>query len=59
MNYRAMPSARQLEEIARLIDNAKVRPLIRATYPLEDVARAHRHMENDHIQGKVVLKVAA
>ncbi|HET7850869.1 MAG TPA: NADP-dependent oxidoreductase [Pseudolabrys sp.] len=58
-NYIAAPNAQQLEEIARLIDGGKVKPVIRATYALEDVARAHRHMENDHIQGKVVLKVAA
>jgi NADPH:quinone reductase-like Zn-dependent oxidoreductase len=59
MNYMAAPNAQQLEEIARLIDEGKVKPIVKATYTLADVARAHRHMENDHIQGKVVLKVAA
>ncbi|HEX5507050.1 MAG TPA: NADP-dependent oxidoreductase [Pseudolabrys sp.] len=58
-NYVAAPNAQQLEEIARLIDEGKVKPVVNAIYALEDVARAHRHMENDHIQGKVVLKVAA
>ena len=50
---------RELEEIARLIDAGKVKVIVNAIYPLEEVARAHTHMENDHIQGKVVLQVAA
>ena len=55
----AKPDARELEEIARLIDAGKVKVIVNAIYPLEEVARAHTHMENDHIQGKVVLQVAA
>jgi len=58
-HYMAKPDAAELETIARLIDAGKVDVVITATYPLEDVARAHKHMENDHIQGKVVLQVAA
>jgi len=58
-HYMAKPSAAELEEIARLIDTGKVDVLVNATYPLEDVARAHKHMQDDHIQGKVVLQVAA
>jgi NADPH:quinone reductase-like Zn-dependent oxidoreductase len=58
-HYMAKPDAAELEEIAKLIDTGKVEVVINATYPLEDVARAHTHMENDHIQGKVVLQVAA
>jgi NADPH:quinone reductase-like Zn-dependent oxidoreductase len=58
-NYMAHPSADELTEIGRLIDLGDVRVVINAVYPLEDVAKAHEHMEHDHIQGKVVLKVAA
>ena len=58
-HYMAKPDAAELETIARLIDAGKVDVVITATYPLEDVSRAHKHMENDHIQGKVVLQVAA
>ncbi len=58
-HYLAKPDARELAEIARLIDAGKVRVVINAIYPLEEVARAHKHMENDHIAGKVVLQVAA
>jgi NADPH:quinone reductase-like Zn-dependent oxidoreductase len=55
----AKPNAQQLEEIGRLIDAGKVKVVINAIYPLEQAAKAHEHMEHDHIQGKVVLKIAA
>jgi NADPH:quinone reductase-like Zn-dependent oxidoreductase len=58
-HYMATPNSAQLEEIARLIDEGKVRPVVQTTYTLEEAAKAHAHMERDHIQGKVVLKVAA
>jgi NADPH:quinone reductase-like Zn-dependent oxidoreductase len=59
MHYMATPNAGQLEEIARLIDAGKVKVVIDAIYPLEQAAKAHQHMEHDHIHGKVVLKIAA
>ena len=58
-HYLAKPNAAQLSEIATLIDAGTVRVVIDAIYPLEQAARAHRHMEDDHIAGKVVLQVAA
>ena len=58
-HYLAKPDAAQLAEIAALIDAGKVRVVIDAIYPLEQAARAHKHMEDDHIAGKVVLQVAA
>jgi len=58
-HYLAKPDARELAEIAGLIDAGKVRVVVNAIYPLDEVARAHKHMENDHIAGKVVLQVAA
>jgi NADPH:quinone reductase-like Zn-dependent oxidoreductase len=59
MHYMATPNASQLEEIARLIDAGKVKVVIDAIYPLEEAAKAHAHIEHDHIHGKVVLKIAA
>ena len=58
-HYMAEPNADELEEITRLIDAGKVKPVVEATFPLAQAAKAHEHMEHDHIQGKVVLKVAA
>jgi NADPH:quinone reductase-like Zn-dependent oxidoreductase len=58
-HYMAKPDARQLEEIAAMIDKGTVRVIVDAIYPLDEVALAHKHLENDHIAGKVVLQVAA
>ena len=58
-HYLAKPNARELEEIAALIEAGDVRVVVNAIYPLEDAARAHQHLEKDHIAGKVVLQVAA
>jgi len=58
-NYLATPNAHELETIARLIDDGKVKVVVDATYPLEEAARAQAHLEHDHIAGKVVLQVAA
>jgi NADPH:quinone reductase-like Zn-dependent oxidoreductase len=58
-HYMAEPNAAELEEITGLIEAGKVKPFINATFALKDAAKAHEHMENDHIQGKVVLEVAA
>jgi NADPH:quinone reductase-like Zn-dependent oxidoreductase len=49
----------QLEKIAHLIDDRRVHVVIDQVMPLADARRAHDHMENDHIRGKVVLEVAA
>jgi len=37
-----------------LLGQGRVKPLIEATYKLQEAAEAHRHMERDHI-GKIVL----
>ncbi|CCD87279.1 putative NADPH:quinone reductase, Zn-dependent alcohol dehydrogenases superfamily [Bradyrhizobium sp. ORS 285] len=57
-NYMAEPSGAQLAEIARLIETGKVTVVIDSTFPLQDVGKAHEHMEHDHVHGKVVLQVA-
>ena len=40
-----------------LVDSGKIRPVIHATFPLEEVAEAHRVMEEGHHIGKLVLLV--
>ena len=58
-NYMAKPNGAQLGEIARLIDAGKVRPVVAATMPLAEAARAQELLEREHIRGKVVLTIAA
>ncbi len=56
--YSARPDGGQLHEIAALIDAGRVKVTIDAVYTLDDAAEAERHLEDDHVVGKVVLKVA-
>jgi len=41
--------------IADLVTRGKLRPVIAATYPLADAARAHERGETRHVAGKIVL----
>jgi NADPH:quinone reductase-like Zn-dependent oxidoreductase len=58
-HYMAQPSGAQLAEIARLIDEGKVRVVVSRIYPLEQAGTAQQILEREHPPGKVVLKVAA
>ncbi len=53
--YMAQPNPQQLSEIARLIDEGKVRPYVQAVYPMQKVAEAQTHLEREHARGKTVL----
>lgn len=55
--YTAQPSGTQLQEIAALIDQGKVKVVVDATFGLRQVAEAQAALEEQHIRGKVVLKV--
>jgi len=58
MRYTAQPNGDQLAEVARLIDQGKVKVTVDKVFPLEQAADAEVHLQKDHVQGKVVLKVA-
>ncbi|MGA5299548.1 NADP-dependent oxidoreductase [Nucisporomicrobium flavum] len=49
----------QLAELGRLLDDGTVRVGIDSTYPLAEAARAHERAARGHLQGKIVLTVAA
>ena len=46
-----------LESIARLVDEGKVRPAIQKVFPLEKAADASRLSQEGHVRGKIVLRV--
>jgi len=54
----AHPDAKVLEELAKLIEAKKIRPIVSLTLPLAEAAKAHQQIETAHTRGKVVLKVA-
>src|ERR1700730_16888836 len=54
----AHPDANVLEELARLIDDKKIKPIVSQEMPLKDAAIAHEQIATRHTRGKIVLKVA-
>jgi NADPH:quinone reductase-like Zn-dependent oxidoreductase len=49
------PDGGQLESIARLADDGRVRPHVQQAFPLEAAAAAHEVLEDGHVRGKLVL----
>jgi NADPH2:quinone reductase len=47
---------RRLDEITRLIEQGKVKPLIGETLDLAEVAKAHERLDSGHGRGKMVLR---
>lgn len=45
------------EELNTEIEAGRLQPVVMATYPLEEVAEAHRRLEAGHVQGKIVLVI--
>jgi NADPH:quinone reductase-like Zn-dependent oxidoreductase len=56
-HYMARPNGEQLLEIARLIDQGKVRVVVARRFPLDQVRAAHEMLEREHPHGKIVLDV--
>ncbi|MBM7172131.1 NADP-dependent oxidoreductase [Streptomyces sp. G44] len=52
------PDRAGLLEIARLVDEGRLRAEIDTVLPLEDAAKAHAYGERGHTRGKIVLRVA-
>ena len=55
--YMAQSIPDQLNQIAQLIDEGKLKPIIAKVMPLEQAAEAQRENEEGHVRGKIVLKV--
>ena len=55
---RTEPDQQTLEELARLIEAGKLKPVVSSVLPLSDAAKAHAQIATRHTRGKIVLKVA-
>jgi NADPH:quinone reductase-like Zn-dependent oxidoreductase len=54
----AHPDAKVLEELTKLIESRKMKPIVSQTFPLAEASKAHQQIETRHTLGKIVLKVA-
>ncbi|MGD1075524.1 MAG: NADP-dependent oxidoreductase, partial [Thermodesulfovibrionales bacterium] len=51
------PNGKELDEIAGLLREGKIKPVIGTVLPLEDVRKAHELSASHHAPGKIVLQV--
>ncbi|MFL1381075.1 NAD(P)-dependent alcohol dehydrogenase [Nocardiopsis protaetiae] len=49
------PSPRELEELAALVDEGTVAPVVAAVLEMDDIVQAHRMVERGGVRGKIVL----
>jgi NADPH:quinone reductase-like Zn-dependent oxidoreductase len=52
------PDAKDLAEIASLIDAGKIKPVVTEVLPLSEAIAAQRQAETHHTRGKIVLRIA-
>ena len=55
--FLSVPNADDLTFLAELIEAGKLVPVIDRSYPMEEAREAFRHFEEEHAQGKVVVRV--
>jgi NADPH:quinone reductase-like Zn-dependent oxidoreductase len=58
VTLRSSPKAKVLEELTRLIEAKKIKPVVSQVLPLSEVAKAQDQIATRHTRGKVVLQVA-
>lgn len=51
------PRGGDLEKINALIEAGKLRPEIEKVFSLEQIADAHRHSEQGHVRGKLIIRI--
>ncbi len=46
-----------LDFLTKLYSEGHIKPVIDRTYPIEEIVEAHRHVDNGHKKGNVVIKI--
>jgi len=49
---------KELAQIAAIIDERKIKPIVTTVLPLADAQKAHEMSESGHTRGKIVLRIA-
>ncbi|MBI3942576.1 MAG: zinc-binding dehydrogenase [Chloroflexi bacterium] len=57
IGVKAQANGKDLTEIARLIDQGRVKAVVSNVFPLGEARRAHELIEGGHALGKIVLRV--
>jgi NADPH:quinone reductase-like Zn-dependent oxidoreductase len=57
LSLAAKPNLKDLEYIAKLAEDGKIKPVIDRRYPLDKTAEAMRYLSEGHVSGKVVINV--
>ncbi|MBL4588595.1 MAG: zinc-binding dehydrogenase [Alphaproteobacteria bacterium] len=52
------PNGQALSEIASLVDEGKIKPVIDRVYPMKDIVAAHEFCETKQAQGKIIIQIA-
>jgi NADPH:quinone reductase-like Zn-dependent oxidoreductase len=52
------PNSEELAEIAKLIDDKKIKVIVSQTFPLSEATKAQEQVATGHTRGKIVLKIA-
>lgn len=50
-------TAQDMELIAKIAESGTLKPVIDKTYPLDDIAEAHRYVDQGHKKGNVVVTI--
>lgn len=56
--FLALPTPEDMAFLNKLIEEEKVKPFIDKVYPIDEVKDAFWHVENEHAQGKVVIRIS-
>ncbi|WP_259403751.1 MULTISPECIES: NAD(P)-dependent alcohol dehydrogenase [unclassified Microbispora] len=52
------PTTRLFTDLTRYVDSGAIRPVVDTVFPFEDIAQAHRTLEEGGVRGKVVVRIA-